>query len=135
MERVERLLGVLQDRFGSELWLGRACDLDAARRNLVRSSADYDGCFTRMPRQTETCWRHGHRDLDRVWCFQDARIVGSDNVMEWQGRRFHLPPHRHRLNFAGAKAQLHQTQEWNVAIYSEDMKIQSYNTGRVIFPR
>ena len=54
MGRVERLLGVLQHRFGSELWLGRACDLDAARRNLVRSSADYDRRFTRMPRQTET---------------------------------------------------------------------------------
>src|SRR6267143_3280370 len=81
MGRVERLLGVLQDRFGSELWLGRACHLDAARRNLVRSSADYDSWFTRMPRQSETCWRHGRRDLDRVCCFRDARIVSSDNVM------------------------------------------------------
>src|SRR6266404_3872244 len=58
MGRVERLLGGLQDRFGRELWLGRACDLDAARRNLVHSSADYDSWFTRMPRQTETYWRH-----------------------------------------------------------------------------
>ncbi len=56
--------------------------------------------------------------------------------MQWQGRRFHLPRHWQPLGFAaGAKAQLHQTQEWNVAIYSEDMKIQNYNTGRVIFPR
>src|SRR5882762_11211386 len=58
MGRVERLLGVLQDCLGSELWLGCACDLDSGCRELVRSSADYDSCFTRMPRQTETCWRH-----------------------------------------------------------------------------
>ncbi len=78
MRRVERLLGVLQDCLGSELWLGRACDLDAARGNLVRASADYDNWFTRMPRQSETCWRHGRRDLDRGWSFQEARIVSSN---------------------------------------------------------
>jgi len=55
--------------------------------------------------------------------------------MQWQGRRFHLLRHRQPLGFAGAKAQLHQTQEWNVAIYSEDMKIQNYDTGRLIFSR
>ena len=55
--------------------------------------------------------------------------------MQWQGRRFHLPRQRQPLGFAGAKAQLHQTQEWNVAIYSEDMKIQNYDTGSLIFPR
>ena len=46
----------------------------------------------------------------------------ATKVMQWQGRRFHLPRQRQPLGFAGAKAQLHQTQEWNVAIYSEDIE-------------
>jgi len=121
--RVERLWGVLQDRLVSELRLAGACDLDSAKRILQRFIADYNRRFARAPRQTETAWRPAPRDLDRICCFQHARIVSNDNVVQWQGRRFHLPPHRHRFSFAGAKVQLYQNLEGNIAIYYGDTKL------------
>ena len=115
--RVERLWGILQDRLVSELRLAGACDLDSANRVLQHFIADYNRRFARVPRQTETAWRLAPRDLDRICCFQHARIVSNDNVVQWDGHRFQIPPHPRRFSFAGAKVQLYRNLEGEIAIY------------------
>jgi hypothetical protein len=115
--RVERLWGVLQDRLLSELRLAGACDLDSANRVLQHFIADYNRRFARTARETETAWRFAPRDLDRTYCFQHARIVSNDNVVQWDGHRFQIPPHPRRFSFAGAKVQLYQNLEGKIAIY------------------
>ena len=122
--RVERLWGVLQDRLVSELRLADAGDLDSANRVLQKFIADYNRRFARVPRETECAWRPAPQDLDRICCFQHARIVSNDNVVQWQGRRFRLPPHRRRFSFAVAKVQLYQNLEGNIAIYYGETKLE-----------
>jgi transposase len=121
--RVERLWGVLQDRLVSELRLAGACDLDSADRVLQKFIADYNRRFARPARQIEKAWRPAPRDLDRICCFQHARIVSNDNVVQWDGHRFQIPPHPRRFSFAGAKVRLHQNLEGEIAIYYGETKL------------
>jgi transposase len=121
--RVERLWGVLQDRLVSELRLAGACDLDSANRVLQKFIADYNRRFAHPAREIENAWRPAPQDLDRICCFQHARIVSNDNVVQWDGHRFQIPPHPRRFSFAGAKVRLYQNLEGEIAIYYGETKL------------
>jgi transposase len=115
--RIERLWGVLQDRLTSELRLARASDLPSANRVLRRFLADYNRRLARPAREAQKAWRPAPQDLDRICCLVHERIVSNDNVVQWQGRRYQIPPQPRRFSFAGAKVQLYQSLEGRVWIY------------------
>ena len=115
--RIERLWGVFQDRLRSELRLAQAADLPAANQLLRRFWPDYHRRFARLARQQDTAWRPAPQDLDRICCFFHERIVSHDNVVQWNGRRFQIPPQPHRFSFAGARVQLYETLEGHLSIY------------------
>jgi transposase len=121
--RIERLWGTFQDRLSSELRLARAADLDAANQVLRRFLPDYNRRFGRAPRETEKAWRPAPRNLERICCFLHERLVSNDNVVQWDGRRFQIPPQPKRFSFAGAKVQLYESLEGKVAIYYGDTKL------------
>jgi hypothetical protein len=122
--RIERLWGVFQDRLTSELRLAQADDLESANRLLRRFLPGYNRRFARPARQTETAWRPAPADLDRICCFVHQRIVSHDNVVQWEGRRFHIPPQPHRFSFAGARVQLYQNLEGRITLYYGNTKLQ-----------
>jgi len=121
--RIERLWGTFQDRLTSELRLAGAADLEAANEVLRRFLPDYNRRFGRAPRDTEKAWRPAPRDLDRICCFRHERAVSHDNVVQWDGRRFQIPPQPQRFSFAGAKVQLYESLEGKVAIYHGQTKL------------
>ena len=122
--RVERLWGVLQDRLCSELRLAQACDLDSANAVLRVFMADYNRRFARRPREIQTAWRPAPENLDRICCFVHSRVVSNDNIVQWEGRRFQIPPQGQRFSFAGAKVSLHQALDGRVSLYYGDTKLQ-----------
>jgi hypothetical protein len=75
------------------------------------------------PRETEKAWRPAPQDLDRICCFHHQRSVSNDNVVQWDGRRFQIPPHPQRTSFAGAKVQLYESLEGRVVIYYGNTKL------------
>jgi transposase len=121
--RIERLWGTLQDRLSSELRLAGVADLDAANQLLPSFLADYNRRFARTPRDSQKAWRATPKDLDRICCFHHERIVSNDNVVQWDGLRFQIPPHPQRFSFAGTKVQLHQSLEGTIAIYHQDVRL------------
>jgi hypothetical protein len=125
--RVERLWGVLQDRLCSELRLAGACDLDSANRVLRRFIADYNRRFARVPREAAKAWRPAPDDLRRICAFRHERVVSNDNVVQWEGRRFQIPPQQRRFSFAGAKIQLYQALDGQVSLYYGDTRLQHTN--------
>ena len=129
--RIERLWGTFQDRLTSELRLARATDLHAANQVLRRFLPDYNRRFARAPRQAEKAWRPAPQNLDRICCFHHQRAVSNDNVVQWDGRRFQIPPQPQRFSFAGAKVQLMESLEGTVAIYYGDNKL--HHTEGVTF--
>jgi transposase len=115
--RVERLWGVLQDRLTSELRLAKAADLDSANAVLRKFMADYNRRFARPPRENETAWRTAPENLERICCFVHERMVSNDNVVQWEGRRFQIPPQARRFSFAGAKVHIYQALDGRVSLY------------------
>jgi len=122
--RIERLWGVLQDRLVSELRLARAWNLASANQALRRFVADYNRRLARPARDAQAAWRPAPKELDRICCFVHERIVSNDNVVQWEGRRFHIPPQPRRFSFAGAKVQLYQGLDGRVALYYGDTRIE-----------
>ena len=121
--RIERLWGTFQDRLTSELRLARAVDLPAANEVLRRFLPDHNRRFGRAPREAEKTWRPAPQDLDRICCFLHERAVSNDNVVQWDGRRFQIPPQPKRFSFAGAKVQLYESLQGKVAIYHGQTKL------------
>lgn len=121
--RIERLWGVFQDRLRSELRLAGAVDLATANQVLRRFLPDYNRRFGRAPAHAEKAWRPAPRDLDRICCFIHERIVSNDNVVQWDGRRFQIPPQPRRFSFAGARVQLVQDLAGRIAVYHGDTKL------------
>jgi transposase len=125
--RVERLWGVLQDRLTSELRLAAACDLDSANRVLAGFVTDYNRRFARTPRETENAWRPAPNCLDRICAFVHERVVSNDNVVQWEGRRFQIPPQHRRFSFAGAKVQIFQALDGRVSLYYGQARLDHAN--------
>jgi hypothetical protein len=121
--RIERLWGTFQDRLTSELRLAGAADLDAANQVLRRFLPDYNRRFGRAPREAEKAWRPAPENLDHICCFHHERSVSNDNVVQWDGRRFQIPPQPQRFSFAGAKVQLVESLEGKVSIYYADTRL------------
>lgn len=122
--RIERLWGVFQDRLSSELRLVGATDLVTANHVLRRFLPDYNRRFGRAPLQAEKAWRAAPRELDRICCFIHERVVSNDNVVQWDGRRFQIPPQPRRFSFAGARVHLVQDLAGRIAVYHGDTKLQ-----------
>jgi transposase len=127
--RVERLWGVLQDRLCSELRLANACDLHSANAVLRKFIADYNRRFARTPRETAKAWRPAPNDLQRICAFRHERVVSNDNVVQWEGRRFQIPPQNRRFSFAGAKVQLYQALDGRISLYYGDTRLEHTNTS------
>src|SRR6202163_2775464 len=121
--RIERLWGTFQDRLSSELRLAGAPEMETANEVLRRFLPDYNRRFGRAPRETEKAWRAAPKDLSRICCFIHERIVSNDNVVQWDGRRFQIPPQPKRFSFAGAKVQLCESLRGSIEIYYGDSKL------------
>ena len=126
--RIERLWGVLQDRLCSELRLANADDIDSANAVLRKFIADYNRRFARTPRDAAKAWRPAPDNLPRICAFVHERIVSNDNVVQWGGRRFQIPPQHRRFSFAGAKVQLCQALDGRVSLYYGDTRLEHTNT-------
>ena len=125
--RIERLWGTFQDRLTSELRLAGVVDLHSANQLLQRFLPDYNRRFARAPRDAAKAWRPAPRNLERICCFHHLRSVSNDNVVQWDGRRFQIPPTPQRFSFAGAKVQLVQSLQGKVSIYYGDTKLNFTN--------
>jgi hypothetical protein len=122
--RVERLWGLLQDRLCSELRLARAADLHSANAVLGQFVADYNRRFARVPREAAKAWRPAPSDLTRICAFRHERVVSHDDVVQWEGRRFQIPPQNRRFSFAGAAIQLYLALDGRVSLYYGDTRLE-----------
>jgi hypothetical protein len=55
------------------------------------------------------------------------RTVSHDNVVQWDGRRFQIPPQNRRCSFAGATVRLYQALDGRIALYYGDTRLEHRN--------
>jgi transposase len=125
--RVERLWGVLQDRLCSELRLAQASDIHSANAVLHKFTVDYNRRFAHSPSHATKAWRPAPGDLQRICAFVHERTVSHDNVVQWDGRRFQIPPQNRRCSFAGATVRLYQALDGRIALYYGDTRLEHRN--------
>jgi hypothetical protein len=94
--RIERRWGVFQDRLVVELRLARARSLAEADRVLDGFLPDYNRRFSVAPREQVAVWRTSPsaRQLDRMLCLKEWRVVGRDHTVSFDGLVLQLTSER-----------------------------------------
>lgn len=102
--RVERRNGLLQDRLVKELRLAGISDLETANEFLDKTFLPaLNKRFTLAARSSVDAHRPGAGNLDEVLSWEEARVVGKDWTVAWDGRWFQIEAKHERLSLAGRK--------------------------------
>lgn len=90
--RIEWQWGVFRDRPVVESRLAGARTLADANQVLADFLPGYNRSFTVPPRQQAAVWRKSPpaHQLDRVLCLKEARVVGRDHVVSFDGLALQL---------------------------------------------
>jgi transposase len=101
--RSERANRTIQGRLVNELRVAGIGDLAAANRYLEeRFLPAYNEEFAVSPADPASAFvTSGGADLDQILCFEEARTIGKDNVVVWEGQPLQVPRQPGRASCAG----------------------------------
>lgn len=116
--RIERLWGVLQDRLVVELRLAGASTLTEANRLLNRYLPSHNRRFAVAPREQAAVWRQAPdaRQLDRILCLKEPRVVGRDHVVSFEGLALQVPRSRKFFSLAGRRVDVLQLRDHSIEV-------------------
>lgn len=102
--RSERANRTLQGRLVNELRVAGIADTDTANRYLrERFIPEYDRVFGRPPASRDSGFTAlGRRDLEQIFCHEEERVVGRDNVVVLGKIRLQIGKQPGRRTCAGA---------------------------------
>ena len=107
--RIERLFQTLQDRLVKEMRLAEVATLDQANRFLELTFLPWwQQRFARLPRQPSDAHRRlgrAHR-LEQILSVRQARSVGQDHTVSWQGQRWGLQREQVCAGLRGARVEI-----------------------------
>jgi transposase len=124
--RIERLFGVLQDRFIAEMELWHINDIDTANRFLIeRFIEHYNRRFAIGPERSQRAWRKVPKELDieRTIGFRYHAVVGNDNTVRLGGMPIDIPEGLSRRGYAKAKVEVRQLLDGSWRVYYKDKLI------------
>ncbi len=126
--RIERLWGTFQDRLVSEMRLADARTLDEANKVLVDFLPRFNQRFAVGARETGIAYCKPKDDFkpEEVFCFKHKRVVGSDNVVRFRGKRLQIIPSNGRLSYARCKVEVHERLDGSLAIYYQGQSLPSH---------
>ena len=117
--RIERLWGTFQDRLVSELRLAHARSLKEANQVLWDFLPRYNKRFVVSAVQPGSAFRQPEEGFNPngVFCFKYHRVVGTDNVVRFEGHRLQILPTNGRLSYARARVEVHERMNGSLAVY------------------
>jgi hypothetical protein len=107
--RIERLFQTLQDRLVKEMRLAGIATLDQANRFLPLTFLPWwQQRFARLPRQPRDAHRRLGREhrLEQILSVRQARSVGQDHTVSWQGQRWGLQREQVCAGLRGARVEI-----------------------------
>lgn len=122
---IERLNGVVQDRWVPEMRLAGIRTLEAANRWLQTTGiARYNRRFAHPPADTTSAFRTTDGlDLDRLISFRYTATVGNDHTIRYGGRLFDLPIAPRQRSYAKATVELCQQLDGQWLVYHSDQRL------------
>jgi transposase len=123
--RVERLWNTFQDRLASELRLAGAKTLEEANLLLADFLPRFNRKFAVKAADPQLAYRQlseGFKPRE-YFCFKYDRIVGADNVVQFESRRLQILPSPRRASYARCKVQVYQDLDDRLAVYHEGKQL------------
>jgi transposase len=116
--RIERLWGTFQNRLVSELRLAKATTREEANKVLADYLPVFNRDFQVTPLIAESAYRKIDRGFipDKYFCNKYKRVVGSDNVIKFKGKRIQIVPINERTSFAHALVEVHTRLDDTLAV-------------------
>ena len=123
--RIERQWGVFQDRLVVELRLVGARTLEEANRVLGAFLPDYNRRFSVAPREEEAVWRKPPpaRQLDRMLCLKEWRVVGRDHTISFDGLVLQLTSERKYFSLERQRVEVLQLRDGSVEVHHEQRMV------------
>jgi transposase len=118
--RSERANRTLQGRLVNELRITKIRTLTEANRYLTERFIDaYNEEFAVAPAEpTSVFVKAVGADLDQILCFEDSRVVGKDNVVQWDGQALQLHKRPGRPTFAGLPVVVRRHLDHTTSVWS-----------------
>lgn len=131
--RIERLWGVLQDRLVVELRLASVATIEGANALLDRYLPEHNRRFGVEPRQQAAVWRVAPcvRQLDRVLCLKERRVVGRDHVVSFEGLLLQVPPSRKFFSLAGQRVDVLQLRDQSIEVHHGGQTVARFSRADV----
>jgi transposase len=119
--RVERLWQTFQDRLVSELRLDRVETKAGANRVLARFLTEHNRKFMVEARESGSAYHQPPPGFkpEEFFCFKYTRIVGMDNVVRFEQRRFQVLSSPERQSYARCRVEVQVRLDGDTAIYYE----------------
>ena len=116
--RMERLWETWQGRLPQELALAGITTWDAANTFLERTFVAYHNQRWAVPAvEPGTAFvPYGGDQLDRIFAVQHERVVGQDNCIAFERRRFQIPPAAWRYSFARCRVMVYEHLDGTVSL-------------------
>lgn len=131
--RIERLWGVLQDRLVVELRLAAASTIAEANLLLERYLPEHNRRFGVAPREQGGVWRQAPpaRQLDRVLCLKEQRVVGRDHVVSFEGLALQVPPSAKFFSLAGRRVDVLQLRDRSIEVHHGGRAVARFSPEKV----
>jgi len=126
--RSERAFATLQDRLVKELKLAGIATVEEANRFIAEVYLpDHNARFAKPPEQPESAFVPATlAQVQDILCRHEARTVGNDNTVRYQGLWLQIPPSPIRPHFVKAKVRVHEYPDGALAIFHGPRKLASY---------
>jgi hypothetical protein len=131
--RIERLRGVLQDRLVVELRLASVATLDGANALLARYLPGHNRRFGVAPREQAGVWRQAPdaRQLDRILCLKEPRVVGRDHAISFEGLLLQVPPSRKFFSLARQRVDVLQLRDQSIEVHHRARVVARFTRAEV----
>ena len=128
--RSERMFGTLQDRMVKELALTGIGDVEAANAWLRDVYiASHNRLFAQQPAVSDSAFIAADREgVIEALCVEEARVVGRDNTVSWDGQRLQIPESAVRSHYVKANVKVRQYPDGCVAIFHGPRCIARFDT-------
>lgn len=117
--RIERQWGVLQDRLVVELRLAKACNKEAANQLLQRFVPELNRRFSSKAKVSESVFRvpPGKRELERILCWKQERVVNEDHTISYEGIVLQLPREKKFHSLARKRVMVLQLRDQSLEVH------------------
>ena len=125
--RMERLFGTLQSRVPPLLRQEGLTSIEAANQWLATVYIPHHNArFAVAAAEEGTAFVPFVGALDDILCVQEARVVGNDNAVRYEGRVLQIPEQRHRRHFVKVTVRVHKYPDGRLAIFHGPRRLADY---------